>query len=158
MLVLFLLHLQSRQTDSFMDSSIPSWAEDADWSSFSCYAHQIPMLSDCSRNPGICRAILLYLFWPIAVHTGDCSLEPHSPRNGRSDIRMGVHNCIQKKLSPLLLHDPWGRNLTIPGSSEWVCGILKNVQEKDRWYTGKSLHIEITQKPNKVYQYLVKYF
>lgn len=64
----------------------------------------------------------------------------------------GVHSCIQKKLSPHLLYDPWGRNLPIAGSSHWVCSILKNLKKKNRWYKGKLLCIEITQKPNKVYQ------
>lgn len=39
-----------------------------------------PALSHCSRNPGICRAMPVYLFPSIAVHSRDCSLEPQSPR------------------------------------------------------------------------------
>lgn len=78
----FLQHSQSRKTDKFMNSLISSWTKDADWSSFACYAHQILELSHCRRNPGICRAMPLYLFKPTAPHTRGRSLQPHSPGEG----------------------------------------------------------------------------
>lgn len=144
-----------------MNSLISSWTEDADWSSFACYAHQILELSHCRRNPGICRAMPLYLFEPTAPHTRGRSLQPHSPGEGWFRQR-GSCAQLQPKGTALwariccTIHEAGA--CLIASSSQWVCGILNLLKKNRRWYKWKLLCNEITQKPNKDYQYLAKYF
>jgi len=141
-----------------MNSLISSWTKDADCLNFACFAHEISVLSHCSRNPGICRAMPLHLFQTTAPHTSSCRLKPCSPREwwSRQRERQLCTTAAERNCSvhPHLLHDPGGRSLPdswLHSMSLWYLEeSAKNIEDNtNENYSAMKSHRNLTKIINR---------